>query len=62
MNYTLQDFIKLIKKSYLKGIEDCLEWILTDEVELTKVHQLDLEIKESKSLHFEDKVLGLTLE
>lgn len=59
---TINNLIKIIQKSYLKGIEDILTQILTENYTIEKIHELHSKIKESKALSFEDKIINLASE
>lgn len=52
----------LVKKIYVKGIEDCLSHILTEELTIEKIHEFSLKIKESRTLNFEKQIIDLASE
>ena len=58
----LNNLIILLKRAYLRGIEDMTEHMLTDNLNQEKIHEINLKIKESRSLNFENKILDLVLE
>lgn len=58
----MKNIVKMIKKLYLKGIEDCLAHVLNENLSMEKINELYLEIKESRSLNFEKKIIDIALE